>query len=181
MTVTVLVNIVGIVAVALVCAYYFYRLSSLFGLRLRAGTNDNTLAAEMFITLVGEAENEMLVCDDGNSMAGSVYENPDVVDAVRGKLERSGQFRMRCLFSSNDRTKFRAAFDDAERVEIKSGASRRDIHYKIIDRGRKGYLSRHPQGGVERSYRFYDGVPTVIRKAVFGRYVADMDREFHAA
>lgn len=60
MTVTVLVNIVGLVAVALACAYYFYRLSSLFGIRLRTGTNDNTLAAEMFITLVGEAENEML-------------------------------------------------------------------------------------------------------------------------
>ena len=58
--------------------------------------------------------------------------------------------------------------------------SRRDIHFKIIDDGRKGYVSSHPIGAAERRYRLYDcsRVPAAIRDAALGHHVRAMKARF---
>ena len=165
-------------------AYYIYSTWDLLFLKLEVGTNSDSFASDVFISLVNDACHEMVVRDDGNRMRGSVYEDEHVIDAVRKKLESSPNFRMRCLFSCEDETAFKRAFKNEKgRVLIRVAQPRHDIHFKIIDGGRQGYISTHAQGQSRRSYRLYRGW---LRKRtqweVFGRHLADIDRAFqHAA
>lgn len=103
--------------VVLAVAYYLFRTWSLIPLKIERGVNSDAFTQAAFVGLVNEARGMMLVCDDGNRMPGSIYESTTVVKAVRAKLERDPTFRMRCLFSSDDLTEFRKAFEDEERVE----------------------------------------------------------------
>ena len=50
---------------------------------------------------------------------------------------------------------------------------RRDVHFKIIDDGRKGYVSAHPPESFERRYRSYDcsKVAPHVRQAALGRHM----------
>ncbi len=181
MTVAAIINIVGLVVVAIVCAPYIRKLCELSTLKLEVGTNDNRLATGMFLALLNDAECEMLVCDDGDQMEESIYENSDVIQAVRVKLEANPRFKMRCMFYSDDETKFRTAFRDQDRVDIKVVKCRRDIHFKIIDDGRKGYVSKHPRGESERAYRSYAGGPQAIRELALRRHITDINGIFQHA
>lgn len=164
-------------------AYYIYSTWDLLFLKLEVGTNSDSFASDVFISLVNDARHEMVVRDDGNRMPGSVYEDEDVIDAVHKKLESSLDFRMRCLFSCEDETAFTRAFKSEGRVFIRVVQPRHDIHFKIIDGGRQGYISTHAQGRSCRSYRLYRGwLRKRTRQEVFGRHIADIERAFqHAA
>ena len=161
--------------------YYIVRTAPLLKVRFTVGRNDNDRAIEHFIKLVGDAQDTMVVCDDGNKMKGSIYENDQVIETVQIKLKANPHFTMRCVFSSPDKTKYREAFGGEDRVQIRNGP-RRNVHYKIIDDGASGYLSRHPLGGEDRSYRLYETVPRGLRQVIFGRHLNHMESVFaHAA
>ena len=160
---------------------YAYYTGALLSLKLDVGRNSDAFASEVFVRLLGEAQESMLVCDDGNKMDVSVYEDDSVVDAVRTKLNSYPEFKMYCLFSDTEETKFLRAFNDEPRVRIKSGVRRRPVHYKIIDGGRSGYLSRHAHGETQRSYKLYEGATGWVREMALGRHIADIEREFQHA
>lgn len=167
--------------VVLAVGYYVFRTWHLIPLKIERGVNSDDFTEAMFIGLVQEAHGMMSVCDDGNAMPGSIYESPRVVEAVRAKLKRDPTFRMRCLFSSDDETAFRKAFEGEDRVKIRTDR-RREVHVKIINGGRKGYVSVHREGERERRYTLYSGVFGRARQEIFGSYMADLDRVFaHAA
>ena len=127
---------------------------------LLEGENDNAVATSMFVALIERAETEIEVFDDGNKMDESVYQNPTVIAALQEKLESNPSFKATFYFNSDDRTEFRKAFDDySGSVEIHAGtAIRPDIqtHYKIIDGGLEGYLSKHAFNDGEREFSHYD-------------------------
>ena len=160
---------------------YAYHTFALLSLKLDVGQNSDAFASEAFVRLLRDAKESMLVCDDGNKMDVSVYEDDSVVDAVKTKLDSCPEFEMYCLFSDTDETKFVRAFNDEPRVRIKAGVRRRHVHYKIIDGGRSGYLSRHVHGETQRSYKLYEEATGWVREMALGRHVADIEREFQHA
>ena len=171
-----------IAAIVLAMGYYVYRTWHLIPMQVERGLNSDNFTAAAFIGLVNETHGMMLVCDDGNKMPGSIYESAEVVKAVQAKLELEPEFRMRCLFSSEESTEFREAFSDHDRVEIRTADRRREIHYKIINGGRKGYLSVHLEGERERQYAIYSRVYGRARQEIFGLHMDDINRAFaHAA
>lgn len=131
--------------------------------------NSDETAVEHFLTLLREAKESMVVHDDGNEMAdGSIYQNGEVIDAVRQKLSENPKFTLSCHFNYDDNMPFAEAFKDHERVRIVTGNGSRpkdDVHYKIIDGGVKAHISRHELSSKERRYRVIDctRVPRVGR------------------
>lgn len=164
-------------------AFFAWRTWSLLRLKLKIGMNDDVFARRAFIALLNDAERAMWICDDGNDFPESIYNTADVIEAVRRRLTGNEDLHLYCLFSSNDETGFTNAFADHQRVHLKRGVQpRRDVHFKIIDEGRKGYVSAHPPESFERRYRSYDcsKVAPHIRQAALGRHmdsVADFFQE----
>ena len=162
--------------------YYVWMTFGLLLLRLEVDMNDSRVAAEAFIDLLQDAEHTMLICDDGNDMPNSIYNADDVVEATRTALAANPELQLQCLFSSDDETRFSKAFANDPRVIIERQRPRRDVHFKIIDGGRKGVVSAHAFGSGMRRYRKYDCsrrlIPTHIREAALGRHVRSIQGLF---
>ena len=160
---------------------YVWNTWDLLLLQVDVGKNSTQLATRAFLDLVEAAEREMMICDDGNNMAESLYNSEVVVKAVEDRLEGNPELRILCVFFSDDDTLFVKTFDGNERVKVRRGVKpRRDIHFKIIDAGRKGYISAHPYGATERRYKWYDcsRVRERTRQEIFGSYLGDMRTVF---
>ena len=155
-------------------------------------TNDDHLAVDSFTTLLGQADANMTVYDDGNQMDGSLYMDEEVVEAVKKKLHNVPAFRMFCYFNYNEPdTLFRQAFDNHDQVEIRTrpdGHDRPDdTHYKIIDDGRMAYLSQHSHGATDRKFQMVDC--TGVKESMFedvtdsllGAYKRDIAQKFPSA
>ena len=149
--------------------------------------NDDRTAKTHFIKLLGEAKSSMIVYDDGNVMSGSVYESQEVIEAVRCKIESDHEFQLLCLFNCYEpKLMFRRELADLPSVQIRTRAEGDGggTHYKIIDDGLKGYLSKHEFGKDSRLYKTVDcsDVPERYRKyasnAVLGGFIDDFKSAF---
>ena len=121
--------------------------------------NSDKTAERNFLALLQEATESMVVYDDGNEMEGSIYQNRQVVDAVREKLSKNPGFRLSCYFNFDDAVLFTKELEQHPRVRIVTGHGDRpddDVHYKIIDGGLKAHISRHEVASQERRYRMID-------------------------
>ena len=162
--------------------YYIWMTFGLLLLRLEVDMNDSRVAAEAFIELLRDAKRTMLICDDGNDMPDSIYNADDVIEATRTALAANPDLQLQCLFSSDDETRFSRAFAREPRVIIKRQGPRRDVHFRIIDGGQKGYVSAHAFGSGMRRYRKYDCsrrlIPGHVREAALGRHVRSIQGLF---
>lgn len=147
--------------------------------------NDDPAATEYFVGLLDEAKKKMTIYDDGDDMAGSIYNDPEVIAAVQGKLEQNADFKIQCFFNFDHDLRFRQVFGNHPRVDIRTGdnAAANDVHYKIIDDGRKAYLSRHELGDSKRSIRWIDCTRVQrdlgpVTDEVLGEYKKDIARKF---
>ena len=152
--------------------------------------SDDGSAVSAFIELLDEAQASMILYDDGNSENGSVYNDRRVIGAVRRKLRDNPDFNLQCLFNCNEDMRFRKEFANEPQVEIRTrndSGSESGVHYKIIDRGMKAYLSRHERGAGERIYKIVDCTTVSkrhrsrIAESVLGEYTADFATAFSAA
>lgn len=135
----------------------FYRAVELLKVKTTEGVNDHEKARTAFRDLLAEADSDMILYDDGNSMEGSIYEDQAVVDAIRRKLDENPRFTMECMFSSPDETLFRKELGNEPRVTItRRKGGRSSVHYKIIDGGRKAHVSRHALGEKRRRFKIVD-------------------------
>ena len=149
-------------------------------------TNDNDKAVQHFIGLLDEAKEKMTIYDDGNDTDGAAYKDTRVIDAVRRKLDQNPDFEMQCFFNYADNSPFMEAFGNHPQVDIRTGdgLGARDIHYKIIDDGKKAYLSRHDLGDSNRNFKQIDctEVPErhfeYVTDTILGAYKRDIDRKF---
>ena len=147
--------------------------------------NDDLTATKYFIDLLDEAKEKMTIYDDGDDMAESIYNNPEVIVAVQGKLDQNADFKIQCFFNFDHDLRFRQVFGNHPQVDIRTGdnVAANDVHYKIIDDGRKAYLSRHKLGASERRIRWIDC--TKVRRdlkhvtdEVLGEYKRDIEQKF---
>ena len=131
-------------------------------LREEAGENDDDQAAAMLIDLVNKARSSLVIHDDGNDSAESVYNNDAVVAAIRDRIKQRRRLEVMCLFNDREELKLLELADGECRNNIliwyaSGDRPENDIHYKIVDGGRLVHLSTHAHGASERGY--------VLRKA----------------
>ena len=148
-------------------AFILYRTSQYLDVR-NSGLqrNDNRVVSDEFLKLLQAAKQEMVIYDDGDSIPDSIYDNEEIIEAIREKLSIRPDFRIRCLFNcDNANLKFRQAFaSGVTGVEIKirkdpgvRGTSAGDVpHYKMIDGGSQAHLSWHEAGSADRIYQIVD-------------------------
>ena len=153
------------------------------------GINDHAAAVENFVGMLSDAKESMIVYDDGENTAGSLYNAPQVISAVQDKLRVNPGFVLQCLFDRDNDLLFRMELAGNPQVTIRTrGSSEQshDIHYTIIDGGAKAYLSRHRLGSSERRVKTVDCTDVSprhrerIANVVLGRYMDHFQRTFVA-
>ena len=133
------------------------------GVVAKAGKNDDTGALNSVLWLIEEARDSLEIFDDGNRMTESIYEQQRLIDALREKLDTHPDFRVTCFFNDSARDlRFRRAFAGHPQVEVFAGldperqSQKKEVHYKIVDGGRIGYVSQHGHSESERLYQQWD-------------------------
>ena len=126
-----------------------------------SGPNDNEQVTRHFLEIVGEAQQSVELFDDGSEAEGSIYQNQEVADALREKLDAIPDFRVTCYLNDDKNLLFRRELEEHARVTIHPGIQPHgrpadQVHYKIADGGRLAYLSQHPHDEEERYYRRLD-------------------------
>lgn len=150
---------------------------------VQSGGNDDDAATQMFLRVLRTAEKTLHVHDDGDKGNGSIYDDDDVVQAVRRQLEDRPELQIRCLFNDKANLKLvrelRVEYPDRFTVYYLSGPRPiGDVHYKIADGGVMGYLSSHEHGQPERNFKLLDcsAAKPRTRKKAFGKYLEQFDR-----
>ena len=158
-----------------------------FDVVFTSGTNDGEKAVSGFVEVVGHATKNLIVHDDGNKMPGTIYDNPEAIDALDRQLTEHEQLVVKCLFNVHDELamveRLRQRFP--ERFKVKYGRSRPafDVHYKIADDGAFGHLSHHAMGEEERHFEVRDcsAVNQTERNIEHGKYMRRFKRQFRKA
>lgn len=180
--------VVAIVAGAIVPAIvlWWWHWDSV-NVRVQGGLNDDDTAATTFTDILRTAKRTLVIHDDGNKMAGTVYDDADVVEAVRRQLAGNQALRIRCLF--NDREdldlvrQMKSEYPDRFQVWYRKGPRPPgDIHYKIAD-GAFGHLSSHGHGQPERRFKLLDcsDAKPRTRKRVLGKHLDQFEIDIAAA
>ena len=152
--------------------------------------NDDASAVTSFLGMLNEAEESLIIYDDGDDSDGSLYKDRRVIEAVQHKLGDNPAFEVRCLFNCDDNLLFRRELEGKRQVHVRirsNGPSDDGIHYKIIDGGAKAYLSRHALGAKQRRYTIIDctRVPPRHRghvaDSLLGMYKEDFEHAFEAS
>ena len=155
-----------------------------------SGIYDDASASANFAAMLSEAQESMIVYDDGDNTETSPYNTPQVVSAVQEKLRANPDFELQCLFNCDDDLLFRTELEGNPRVTIRirrTGVPASEIHYKIIDDGAKAYLSRHRSDPSERKFQIVDCTNVSLRhrqrvaNVVLGRYQDHFARAFAAS
>ena len=162
-----------------ICAYLVITVQGDLTLEDVSGPNSNKHAIELFINLVNETRKQIEIHDDGNDFAGSIYNNPDVIEAIR-KGVRERNIMVRCLFNDKDQPlkilELARCEDFGRNIKIwyvQGGRQEPDTHYKIVDGGKLVHTSYHKHSEEERSYRLLKATGRLdfrTRKRISERY-----------
>ena len=141
---------------------------------IKRGQNDDKMAAEFFRELVCDMEQQMIIHDDGDSTPQTLYNNDDVICTIKERLGGNSDLEIMCLFNKRESIKMVELADQLPnfRVYYVPASHQVDgIHYKIIDHGKKAYLSKHCAGSTERQYELVDcsTAPTKVREKMFAK------------
>ncbi len=142
--------------------------------------NNNESAVEEYLDLLGEAEREIVMYDDGDAADGSLYESQAVVEALRAKIADNPEFTVKCVLNDQRRrTLFERKLGALTQVDIRPRRENQGrVHYKIID-GRKAYVSRHGRGDICRARKIIDCTNSQRRNGrplALQRYFTDFER-----
>ena len=183
-TLVIIISIAGCVSFAFFLLFA-RRTLAIMRVRVSSGKNDESAAPGQFIALVNRAEHLIIVYDDGNKMKGSLYDDRSVVEAVEKRLLENDGLNVKCFFNKRDQTLFVTTLQHKDRVDIqfRNNDENRpdDVHYKIIDEGAMGYLSRHALGQTERNFTIVDCSKSKLsRRLMLGKYLMDFEHKFDA-
>ena len=171
-------------AAIVVCVYFVWWAHGYLLVLVTRGTYDDDTATAMFICLVNEAKQDMIIHDDGDSTNTSIYNKVEAVEAVKRRLEEPKGLKIRCFFNKQEDIKMVSLgeqFPDRFLVRYLQGKRpAHDIHYKIIDDGSKAYLSVHDMGGCDREYEMIDCTdsPLRIRRRMFRKFYNQINRVY---
>ena len=155
-------------------------------LRVTNVDNDNADAIMHFGAVLGRAERELLVHDDGDKTDGSLYDHEETIQAVRGRLDAFPELEIRCLLNFNEGVKMADLSEKyGPRFQVRYLGQRpsNDVHFKIADGGKMAYLSVHPKGVAERKSQIIEdmGASDRTRKRCLGGLIEDFNEGFEKA
>lgn len=162
-------------------AILLWKFHPMLRVHVEVGNNNSTLATENFLSLINAAELTMLISDDGDAVCESIYNNDYLIQVVADRLETNPHLELYCIFFDAEAdNKFKQRFDTHPRVHIRKIRPRQDIHVKIIDGGKRGYLTSHSIGSEDRKYRKYDCTKASgkAKEMVFGQHIRFMETAF---
>lgn len=158
-----------------------------FDVVFTSGTNDDEQAVSGFVEVVRRATKNLIVHDDGNKMAGTIYDNPKAIEALDRQMNEHEQLVVKCLFNTRDELKMveqlRQRHPERFKVKYRRWPWPRpafDVHYKIADNGAYGHLSHHDMGERERHFEVRDctAVNQTERNIEHGKYMRRFTRQF---
>ncbi len=100
--------------------------------------NDNEEAEQVFLDLLGEAETEIVMYDDGDANQGSLYQSSKVVQAVKDKIHENPTFKVDCVL--NNRT-------GATLFETELASRKKNVRSVGEVRTRAGFTTRSSTAG----------------------------------
>ena len=113
-----------------------------FDVVFTSGTNDDKQAVSRFVDIVRHATKNLIVHDDGNKMPGTIYDNPEAIEALDRQLTEHEQLVVKCLFNVHDELamveRLRQRHPERFKVKYRRWPWPRpafDVHYKIADSG----------------------------------------------
>ena len=153
--------------------------------------NDDRVAKALFVELLNSAERTLLVRDDGDR-SSTLYYDDDIVEQVRSRLKNNPRLVIRVLFNYREVGNKLAvlaaddAFEQRDRLTIRyrppTPRPAKEVHFKIVDNGRRGCLSRHAVGAQARDSENYDCSQSWLGgQFVFRRRIADFKLQFQNA
>ena len=182
------IMIAGLFGVVIVFGFAYYTANAVAILYLahsESGVNSDHKAKSVFLALINLAEHKISIHDDGDAVQGSIYEDQDVVDAVLTRLDEHPDLRVECLFNMDSDTLFRRLLAGHDQVNVRFTDHRSIIHFKIIDNGVAGYVSRHEKGESHRPYKLHNfsRIPWYLgasskREMAFGQHLRMMEDAF---
>ena len=149
--------------------------------------NSGEKAVVYFMRVIEEADEQLIIHDDGDSVEGSVYNDEQVIAALDRRLGSGSRLKVSILFNNPgvqlDILELAKKHGDRLRIRYRQGGRPAgDIHYKIADR-RMGYFSEHDEGSAYRKiwvYEFQDA-PRKAQERVFEDPIRRFEREFAQA
>ncbi len=176
-------------ATLIFCVVLVVKTQKYMAVGFERGKNDDGAAIAMFQNILRDAESNMIIHDDGDDAEGSVYNDEATIALLRNRLKENPKLTIKCLFNVNGDLQITTLAKEKEivgRLLIKyrkGGRPQKDVHYKIIDDGRKGHLSMHGLGEKEREYELIDCTDASqnARNKMLGEYRKHFDEEFLAA
>lgn len=145
------------VAGALVCVYLVVSVQGDLMINdTKKGTNSDEEAVKVFLQLLAQTRDNIVIHDDGHDSKGSIYNSDRVMVAISDQIRKHG-IRVRCLFNDEEQNLklLRLARKFPRNVYISYLNGDRpipDTHYKIVDNGRRVHLSQHEHGEIESTY-----------------------------
>lgn len=181
----------AVVASVLLVAYLIVQDVVRMGVSIEVGQNNEETPKAYLLHMLAAAERSITIFDDGDKVNDSLYDDSTIVAAFGEKLRENPGFKVECYFNNPRRTMFRDNLERCKGVAIQTGegANREgyEVHYKIIDGGKMGYLSRHEEQSLARSYQYIDcsnvlrwGFPAVSKRH-FGPHFRDFEKRFNRA
>ena len=188
-------SIIGAVAF---CVRATLQAEHLHGVLSLQGMNAPKVATANFIKAVEHAEESLIIHDDGNHMADSIYNDQDAIRAVVDRMYECESLRVKCWFNEKATLELdlvatiRKDSRLAPRFEVRYRkrtklrlwrSSWLDPHYKIADDGKYGLVSRHAFRSGRRKFQIEDCVQasTRGRAITLGPYMRRFDRGFDKA
>ena len=146
--------------------------------------NDDESAVDKVIPLINQAKELLEIYDDGGNFPKSMYNNERFVSSIEEKLSENENFSVQCLFNKDESLLFTRRLASKSRVNIytrfKGGES--EVHYKIMDKGFKAYISVHdPKDKDRRAFKKIDcsSVPEkkfkYVAESIFGNIREDIN------
>lgn len=165
------------------------RLYGNLGAAQDSGRNNDDTVVDLVVYLLRHAQSELIMHDDGDKVDNSIYDDDSVVSAMRHRLAENPELRIRMYFNRNPRDLkvYALATEHPDRVGIRYRPTETrpvpDIHYRIVDGGMIGHLSRHKPGSGDREYEFFNcsRAPKRIRDRVLKPYCDKFEEDFAAA
>lgn len=186
-TIVVLVSgAVSVVVILVTTVYACWQCQSRGG-NIVEDQNSGEKAVVYFMRVLEEANEQMIIHDDGDSVKESIYNNKEVMAALDRRLSGGSRLKVRVLFNipSIQLDILELARKHGDRLRIryrKGGRPVGDIHYKIADR-RMGYFSEHDEGSTDRKIWVYEfqHAPKKARERVFEDPIRRFEQEFAQA
>ena len=141
--------------------------------------NSNEKVRTIFLSMLQGAKKELLMYDDGDTDAESLYQDHQVVDAIKQRLREQSAFKVRCMLNNRQgRTRFEQELGGLDQVKILSrrGTPRR-LHYRVFDR-KNAYVSCHQPDSDVRMGQVIKGQPLPWRRTPIAlqEYIRDFER-----